>query len=288
MLTGAQETEYIAVIDDGHVKKQILTPGISDVKPTKFSSVQIHYESFLFKSNKKFDSTYDRAMPKEAELSMGVFVKGLELALLTMTVGEEANIVCSYDYAYGEEGQYPLVPQKCKVRFQVKVLSTWEKVDRVHDQLNMAKAKKDEGNGYMKAGHVLNALYTYKAGRQYVIDLWACSFDELQESRALIVALSLNMAACYMKTAEWKTAQELLKYVIERDPRTTKAYYRLGQIAIQLEEYDQATDMIKEGLTEWIEDTEDRRILENMITTIEKEQQVALKSKTQVYRRMFN
>ncbi|KAI8068709.1 hypothetical protein BC940DRAFT_318674 [Gongronella butleri] len=280
--------DLINLTDDAKVQKRILQQGIGENKPSKFGCVKIHLDSYKYKSGAKFDSTMDHGVPMTVELSLGQVVDGLERALLTMTVGEEAEVLCSYQYAYGEEGQYPLVPRKCKIKFHVKMLAMWDKVDTPRDRLDLAIAKKAEGTGYLNKGYHVEALHAYIAGRSVLLDLWACLPEELDESKALTLALSLNMSMCHMKMEQWKEAQPILHYVLKRDPWNVKAYYRLGQIAMKTEEYEEAIQCIKTGLSDWSKDAEEPTLVVQMGLALEKEKERALKNKTQVYRRMFN
>lgn len=81
-----------------------------------------------------------------------------------------------------------------------------------------------------------------------MIDLWDCSPEELEECRVLTVAIQLNIGACYIKQRRWDDAVEVLNYVLARDPKNVKAFYRLGQVCMEQLEYEQGCLVVKQGL----------------------------------------
>lgn len=81
-----------------------------------------------------------------------------------------------------------------------------------------------------------------------MIDLWDCSPEELEECRLLTVAIQLNIGACYIKQRRWDDAVEVLNYVLARDPKNVKAFYRLGQVCMEQLEYEQGCLVVSQGL----------------------------------------
>lgn len=63
-----------------------------------------------------------------------------------------------------------------------------------------------------------------------------------------MVAIQLNIAACYLKTKEYDFAIEVCKRALDRDSTSLKAYYRLGQAYFEQGEYDESISFIKLGL----------------------------------------
>lgn len=112
-------------------------------------------------------------------------IKGWEIAIPTMKIGEVAEVICSHKYgkhdthvnsrrapltppylsllAYGEQGFYPLVPPKSKVRGQIELLSAYNRVGRARERLDTAMAKKEEGSKFFKLDELEIALFAYYA-----------------------------------------------------------------------------------------------------------------------------
>lgn len=58
----------------------------------------------------------------EFVLGIGQVIKGFDRAIPQMTVGERAKLVFTPEYAYGDEGLFPHIPPKSKIRFDLTVL----------------------------------------------------------------------------------------------------------------------------------------------------------------------
>jgi FKBP-type peptidyl-prolyl cis-trans isomerase len=52
-------------------------------------------------------------------------IKAWDLGVATMKKGELANLICRYDYAYGESGSPPTIPPKADLKFEVELFD-WE------------------------------------------------------------------------------------------------------------------------------------------------------------------
>lgn len=65
--------------------------------------------------------------------------------------------------AYGEQGFYPLVPPKSKVRGQIELLSAYNRVDKARERLDTAIVKKEEGSKFFKLNELEIALFAYYA-----------------------------------------------------------------------------------------------------------------------------
>ncbi|KAI8381495.1 uncharacterized protein BYT42DRAFT_494501 [Radiomyces spectabilis] len=236
-----------SLTEDGGVKKRIIKEGVGK-QPSKKSTVSVHYTAYLDQRNLKFDSSVDRRVPLTFQLKNGKVVEGWEVAIPTMKIGEVAEIYCTYNYGYGENGRAPLVPPKADLRFEVELLEAWEDARSAAERLEAAQTKKEEGNSYFKAGAVDQALLAYKKGRDFIIDLWDCEPQELVQSREMVVSLQSNIAACYMKKQDWETAIETAKKVLERDPVNIKAYYRIAKCYMELTEYEEGLQFVHYGL----------------------------------------
>ncbi|CAO3588004.1 unnamed protein product [Absidia cylindrospora] len=249
------DNNIIKLTEDGKVTKRIIKEGTGR-QADKNSTVTIHFESYLAKSGVKFDSSRDRELPLTIDFTEG----------------------------YGTEGLYPLVPPKSKIRAQVELLSAWHRMTTPRERLDEALVKKEEGSMFFKSGEIEIALMAYVAARRYVFDLWDCSPDDLKECRLLTIAIQLNISACYMKLRKWADALDTLNYVLERDPKNVKAFYRLGQVYMEQLEYDQGIQVVNEGLKLIPGDPH----LTSILVTLNEKSKASLKSSVRVYRNMFS
>ncbi|KAI9356849.1 hypothetical protein BD770DRAFT_322629 [Pilaira anomala] len=239
--------DLINITKDGSVTKRILREGAGS-SPEKNNSVCVHYESFLKDTNTKFDSTRDRKAEFTFNLNSGKVVEAWELAIPTMKVGEKAEIFCTSDYGYGDEGRTHIVPPKANLRFEVELLGFWETASSATERIQCADKKKQEGNELFKKGLTEEALFAYRKARDYIKDLWNCEPEELEQCRLLIVTIQLNIAACYLRLKNYEFAIEVCKRALDRDCTNIKGYYRLGQAYLELGEFDHSIEFIKLGL----------------------------------------
>lgn len=91
-------------------------------------------------------------------------------------------------------------------------------------------------------------MFAYKKAREYIKDLWNCEPEELEKCRFLLVAIQLNIAACYLKLKNYEYAIEVCKRALDRDSSSVKAYYRLGQAYLETGEFDEGIKFVNMGL----------------------------------------
>ncbi|KAI8368482.1 hypothetical protein BD560DRAFT_398832 [Blakeslea trispora] len=240
-------SDIIKVTEDGQVTKKILREGAGQ-QPEKNNTVSVHYESILYDTNTVFDSSYDRRSEYTFNLNSGKVVKAWELIIPTMKVGEKVEIVCTSDYGYGDEGKSYIVPPKAKLKFHVELLGFWEAAGSAAERIQSAEKKKLEGNTLFKKGAIKEALFAYRKARDYIKDLWNCEPHETEQCRALIVALNLNIGACYLKLKNYEFAKEVCVEALNRDPTNVKAHYRLATAHLESGEYDEGLTFVELGL----------------------------------------
>jgi FKBP-type peptidyl-prolyl cis-trans isomerase len=71
----------------------------------------------------KFDSSIDRNQPFPYTLGQNMVIKGWELGLLGMKVGEKRKLTIPYELAYGEAGRPPVIPPSATLIFEIDMLS---------------------------------------------------------------------------------------------------------------------------------------------------------------------
>ncbi|KAI9476350.1 MAG: hypothetical protein EXX96DRAFT_576866 [Benjaminiella poitrasii] len=276
-------TESINLTEDGQVTKRIIKEGLG-LNPEKSDTVTVHYDAYLVETNTLFDSSRERRSEFTFTLNSGKVIKAWEIAIPTMKVGEIAEIICTSDYGYGDEGRTYIVPKKAKLRYEIELLGHWESATSSTERIASAEKKKAEGNELFNKGSWNEALFAYKKGRDYIKDLWNCEYEELEQCRVLMVALHLNIAACYMKLKQLDYAIEVCKKALDRDPASLKAYYRLGQTYLQLGEYDEGLSYVNVGL-QYSTNNADLLALKSVL---EKKKEQWINDSKKIYRKMCN
>ncbi|KAJ3221813.1 FK506 binding protein proline rotamase rapamycin-binding protein [Clydaea vesicula] len=65
----------------------------------------------LFKKDGyKFDSSRDRGTPFECKIGVGQVIRGWDEGVPQMSLGQQAKLNITYDYAYGERGYPGAIP----------------------------------------------------------------------------------------------------------------------------------------------------------------------------------
>jgi FKBP-type peptidyl-prolyl cis-trans isomerase FkpA len=105
-------------LPSGLVIKQ-LKPGTGE-SPKPTDTVKVNYEGKLTNGT-VFDSSYKRGQP--AEFPLNGVIKCWTEGVAKMKVGEEAQLVCPSDIAYGDHGRPPQIPPGATLVFKVELLS---------------------------------------------------------------------------------------------------------------------------------------------------------------------
>lgn len=149
METSVTSTEplEVRITEDGGVVKRILTPAAEGQPgPDNGDTVFVHYVGRLLDGS-VFDSSRDRGTPFDFELGAGRVIKGWDLGVKSMRVGETSVLVCRSDYAYGDSGSPPKIPGGATLEFEVELLRFKSAADLTGDGGVLRKVIKP-GSGY--------------------------------------------------------------------------------------------------------------------------------------------
>ena len=104
------------------VDKTIQKAGDGATFPKAGQQVTVHYSGYLT-NGKKFDSSVDRGQPFSFQLGMGRVIKGWDVGVATMSVGEISRLTISPDYGYGQRGAGNDIPPNATLIFDVQLIS---------------------------------------------------------------------------------------------------------------------------------------------------------------------
>ena len=93
--------------------------GDGETFPAYGDTLHIHYRGML-EDGTEFDSSYSRNAPFTFRFGMGKVIKGWDMALAKMSVGEKALVLVPSGLAYGAAGHGKVIPPHADLKFEVK------------------------------------------------------------------------------------------------------------------------------------------------------------------------
>jgi len=104
------------------MKVEILKEGTGE-EAKLGDTVTVNYVG-AFEDGKKFDSSIDRGIPFSFTLGAGTIIKGWDLGVAGMKVGEKRKLTIPSSLAYGEAGAGDgLIPPNATLVFEIDLLS---------------------------------------------------------------------------------------------------------------------------------------------------------------------
>ena len=144
-----KKDDYVNITEDGGVKKKILKEGTGEL-PVEGSEVHVNYIG-RNSDNKVFDQTKDK--PFTFKLGGNQVIKGWEVGVKTMKVGEKAEFILAPNYAYGNKKMSDLIPENAILTFEIELLKFVVPKKEISDMTyeeKLAEGKKLKGEGVEK------------------------------------------------------------------------------------------------------------------------------------------
>eukprot|EP00933_Yihiella_yeosuensis_P051453 TRINITY_DN49399_c0_g1_i1.p1 TRINITY_DN49399_c0_g1~~TRINITY_DN49399_c0_g1_i1.p1 ORF type:complete len:324 (+),score=74.59 TRINITY_DN49399_c0_g1_i1:70-1041(+) len=100
-----------------------LTPGDGKTYPKKGDQLTMHYTGTLAADGSKFDSSVDRNEPFSFTIGVGQVIKGWDVGVMRMSLGEKARITIPSAMGYGTRGAGGAIPPNADLVFEVELLA---------------------------------------------------------------------------------------------------------------------------------------------------------------------
>jgi len=202
-MTEEKKDEYINITEDGGVKKKILKEG-TGAQAVEGAEVHVNYIG-RNKDNKIFDQTKDK--PFTFKIGSHQVIKGWEIGVKTMKIGEKSEFILSPEYAYGDKKVSDLIPENSTLTFEIELLKfeiPKKEISEMtyEEKLNEGKKYKEEGVTKFKAGDIPNARDSFTRAIAYLENMDKTKQEESEGVNLYVTTLS-NICNCCNRQKEY-------------------------------------------------------------------------------------
>jgi peptidylprolyl isomerase len=173
-----QPLEVVQLTEDGGITKRIYERGDEGrEKPEEGEKVHVLYEGRLASDNSVFDKSIDPESAFKFTIGQGQVIKGWDIGIASMVVGERAELVLSPEYAYGESGAGASIPPNASLIFKVELIQIGKgkkaaRYCKTDAQLFAeAQTAKERGNELFKAQNFSEARAYYTEAVDLIVKL---------------------------------------------------------------------------------------------------------------------
>ncbi|XP_053574790.1 peptidyl-prolyl cis-trans isomerase FKBP4 [Bombina bombina] len=229
--------------DDGGIIRRIRVKGEGYSRPNGGAIVELYLRGTH--AERVFDERDLQFEVGEGE-SLGI-PPGVEKAVQQMEKGEEAVLYLKPKYGFGSAGNEKFqIPPGADVQYEVKLKSfekakeSWEM--NTEEKLEQGLLVKERGTQFFKEGRYRQAVNQYKKIMSWLEHESGLSPEEDSKAKSLILAASLNLAACFLKLVEQRAALEHCQKALELDPVNEKGLFRRAEAYMAVNELELARE----------------------------------------------
>lgn len=240
----------IDLTGDSGVVKTILTEAKFDELPEQGHEVEVHYTGKL-ESGSVFDSSYNRDSTFKFILGAGNVIKGWDIGVASMKLGEKALFVIQPSYGYGEAGAGTTIPPNAVLHFEIELINFRPKPKDMREmstdeKIQAASDAKEAGNTKFLKGNYRAAITLYEDGVRYLSARDEWPEDALKMSDKTKLQCHLNLANVFIKTEDYESAQKNATEALKMEPLNVKGLYRRALARVKLGCFEDAIVDLKE------------------------------------------
>lgn len=195
-----------------------------------------------------FDSSIDKEALK-VNIGVGQVIKGWDLGIMAMKLGEKAELTIKSEYGYGAMGSPPQIPGGATLIFDVELMGVadrrptrWMMSDP--ELIRTATHLKDLGNIKFKERSFKLAQGQYEDALSHAETVK----NHTPELDKLKIAILQNMSVCTNNTEDYRDSIKNCTKAIEIDSNATKAIYLRSVAYMRLGDLDDAMADIKRAI----------------------------------------
>lgn len=244
--SSTKKEEYMDILGNGTLLKKVIKEG-QNHRPEGRDIAVINYtgrldDGTIVEEERNFVVQID-----DVEV-----VQGLDMALKLMNIGEQAEVIVSSRFAYGEQGlkneENPErnVPSNARITYRVELVSSKEESDLESKSYaarkDIGNKKRLRGNFWMKRQEYNLAIQSYRRALEYLDESEGGITDptesgnleptngELQDLLEDRMKVYNNLALAQLKIAAYDAALKSVDHVLQCQPNNAKALFRKGKI----------------------------------------------------------
>ncbi|KAK1946579.1 Peptidyl-prolyl cis-trans isomerase FKBP8 [Phytophthora citrophthora] len=245
-INDAEREEFDDVLGSGGIYRKMLTVNTDGIQAEFGEEVGVKYSTWVLKSGQKVATDETRKF----RIGDGEVMPALELVAKMMHVGEECEVRCDARFAYGDVGLEPFVAPGDEMKLVVELCQVGKKITAEMSSQELiveATQKKESGNRYFKEKNYDQAAKLYKRALK-LLETWEHSEEDAEQCKELLIALGNNVGNVQHKLKQFKEARQSSLEVLQLDGKNVKAMYRIGQIALDQNEFDEANMFLRKAL----------------------------------------
>ena len=235
------ENIFVDITEDGGIKKKIIEIGHGE-PPSEGKTVFIYFKSKY--QDKIFDQSKEDE-PFSFTLGENKVIKGWEIALKSMKIGEKAEFIMNPEYTYGDKQVFEWIPANSILNYEIKLIgvhnhNTENCLDNLtyEEKLQWGKLLKKEGVDKFKANDIMGAKECFIKALSFLKKMDP-EKEEEKEGVELYLTLLSNICNCYNKEKEYNSVIDIASIGLKIKPLPKLLSFRAIAYAYT-EEFDDA------------------------------------------------